>query len=163
MTLLDIQRNLDAAHSMFLSAQQWETYLPSIFSPFTPTSKAHHTHSVKEFFYLSSDIVVEKYFYWENTVGIAPYFALIYLSFLKNFPEVPNDQRESVPSVLAVIIDKMKDNLTLLWKRFEHSLGPLNLILSDTETSALTLLSTLFLAVLVALYLRSNRHRNQPN
>lgn len=147
---------------MFTSAHQWETYLPSIFSPFTPTSKAPDTHPVKEFFHLSADVVVEKYLYWENTIGIAPYFALIYLRFLKIFPEVSDVQGRSYPSALAVTVDKMKYHSTLLWSRLQQTLGPLNSMLSDTETNALSLLTTLFLAVFVALYFRSHRRRYQP-
>lgn len=159
---------MDAAHSIFTSAQQWETFLPSIFSPFTPTSKAPHTHPVREFVYLSTDIIVERYLYWENTIGIAPYFALIYLHFLqcKIFPTNSDTygqgQGISDSSVLIVIIDKMKYYSTYMWSQLQRSLRPLNSILSDAEISALSLLTTLFFAVLVALYFRSHRPRQRP-
>lgn len=159
---------MGAAHSIFTSAQQWETYLPSIFSPFTPTTKAPHTHPVREFFYLSSDIIVERYLYWENTIGIAPYFALIYLKFLqcKIFPAVNLDAQVkphlSDLNVLVVIVDKMKYYSTYMLNQLQQSMRPLSSILSDAEISALSLLTTLFLAVLIALYFRSHRPRQRP-
>ena len=160
---------MDAAHSIFTSAQQWETFLPSIFSPFSPTSKAPHTHPVREFVYLSTDIIVERYLYWENTIGVAPYFALKYLKFLqcKIFPAVNSDahgqgQGISDSSVLVDIIDKMKYYSTYMWSQLQQSMGPLSSILSDAEISALSLLTTLFFAVLIALYFRSHRPRQRP-
>ena len=159
---------MDAALSIFTSAQQWETYLPSIFSPFTPTTKAPHTHPVREFYYLSSDIIVERYLYWENTIGIAPYFALIYLKFLqcKIFSAVNSVDRGgsdlSDSNALVVIIDKMKCNLIYMWNQLQQSMRPLSSILSDEEISSLSLLTTLFLAVLIALYFRSHRPRQRP-
>jgi hypothetical protein len=148
---------------MFTNAQQWESFLPSIFSPFTPTAKAPQTYPVKEFFYLSADVVIEKYLYWENTIGIAPYFALIYLRFMKNFPEPSDDLKGSTPSVLAVIVENMKYHSSLCWDRLQDTVSPLKSVLSDAEMNALSLLTTLFLAVLLALYFRSHNRIRQPH
>ena len=160
---IGILKNLDAAFSMFTNAQQWESFLPSIFSPFTPTAKAPQTYPVKEFFCLSADVVIEKYLYWENTIGIAPYFALIYLRLMENFHESSDDLKGSTPGVLAVIVENMNYHSSLCWDHLQHTVSPLKSVLSDAEMNALSLLTTLFLAVLLALYFRSHNRIRQPH
>lgn len=151
--------NMTVAKAAFQDAWQWESYLPSLLSPFTPPVKAPIDHPVREFRYFSSFVAMDTLFYRENTLGVAPFFALTYLRIVSYFhgpSPVPGPLED--PSSVGSTLDRiMRNTETLFQKLLSNLSSVLDAVqgyLSESDRNSLQALGTTFLVLLLTLALR---------
>jgi hypothetical protein len=149
--------NLTVAKAAFLDAWQWETYLPSLFSPFTPPVKAPIDHPVKEFKRFSSFLSMDTLLYRENTLGVAPFFALTYLKIVSYF-QPPSPGPLQGPSPIGPIFNQLMQNITTFSQKLISNVSPvlevLRGYLSESDRNSLQALGATFLVLLLTLGLR---------
>jgi hypothetical protein len=157
--------NLTVAKAVFLNAWQWETYLPSLFSPFTPPVKAPIDHPVREFKHFSSFLSMDALLYRENTLGVAPFFALTYLKIVSYFNGASPGPLDG-PSPIGPIVDHLMRYMTALTQKSMSNISPvldvLQGYLSESDRNSLQALGATFLVLLLTLGLRLyGRRRRQ--
>ena len=160
--------NLTVAESAFLDAWEWESYLPSLFSPFTPPVKAPIDHPVKEFKHFVSFLAMVTLLYRENTLGVAPFLALTYLritSYFRNRDPLEGPLGSQSPE-FPTFYHVLQENITAVTKKLEVHLSPvLDALwgyLSESDVNSLQALGGTFLVLLLTLafrlYGRRRRH-----
>ena len=144
---------------MFASALQWESYLPSLFSSLVPPSQASSTHPVKEFRQVSPTLSTGIYQVRDNTVGVAPLFALTYMRFLALFDEQATEQEITTAgpshSLLGLIAACIKNGLS----RFLEVLMLSKNVLTGSEDRTLLSLGVTFFVLLVTIVVRLQGRR----
>ena len=152
-----IAMNLTVAKAIFLDAWQWESYLPSLFSPFTPHVKTPMDHPVKEFKHFSSLLSMDTFLYRENTLGVAPFFALTYLKIISYLYGPGPDPLEG-PSPAVPTIDYLLQEITNLSQKLTAKLSSMIVFLqgylSESDKNSLQALCATFLVLLLTLALR---------